>query len=138
MTFSNQKLIEQLFQYQHSQTGWDSDSQRRPLVESCRVQQGPIEISEQDLENTITAHVTPLDDYGKLGTTTKVDLNILDGREVSFHHQLPLSARRAFVSVDDEYLGSWEAIVDLSWCRFNRRGYYTSGGRFAVPATQTA
>lgn len=138
MTFSEPNTFEQYLHQLQPKTKTSVESRRESMEHRCRVQQGTVEMSKADLENTIPAHVTPLDDRGQLGSPTRVELSISDGRDVSFHHQLPLSTRRAFVSVEDEHLGSWEAMVDLSWCRFNRRGYYTSGGRFAEPAMKTA
>ena len=138
MTFSKQNSLQLYLQSHDPNVEQKRGKDRESMERLGCVQQGTVEISEQDLEKTISAHVTPMNDRGQLGAPTKVELNIDAGRDVSFHHQLPLSARRAFVSVEDEHLGSWEAIVDLSWCRFNRRGYYTSGGRFAEPAERSA
>ena len=136
MTFSN---CDWLTQYASAP---QNDQQRRssPLekLAACSIQQGVVELDRQELKKTIPALVTPMDERGRLGPSTSVDLKLHSDRDLSFHHQLPLSARRAFVSVEDEHLGSWEAIVNLNWCRFNRMGYYTSGGRFAEPAARTA
>ena len=101
----------------------------------CAVQQG---IVEPSASLGIAARIVPFDDQGLPGPEALVELNSYDRRGVSFHHQLPLSARRALISVDDEDFGSLEAEVNLSWCRFNRMGHYTSGGRFVQPAGRIA
>lgn len=106
--------------------------------QACAVQQGTIDMANQESSEPVAAHITPLDDRGQLGPSTRVEVNTMDGRDISFHHHLPLSTRRAFVSVEDDILGSWEALVDLSWCRFNRMGHYTSGGRLVRPVHDTA
>ena len=86
----------------------------------------------------IAARITPLDDRGEPGPESLVQLSTCDKGGISFHHQLPLSARRALVSVEDADFGRLEAEVSLSWCRFNHMGHYTSGGRFVQPADKIA
>ena len=92
----------------------------------------------QDEHQTITAQLTPMNDQGQLGKSRPIEVSHFDGRDISFHHPLPLASRRAFVSIEDERLGSWEALVELGWCRFNRMGNYTSGGRFVRPSARSA
>jgi hypothetical protein len=84
------------------------------------------------------ARITPLDEWGRPGLVSLVRLSSCDRRGLSFEHPRPLSARRALVTVDDANLGRLEAEVQLSWCRFNRMGHYTSGGRFVQPAEKIA
>jgi len=103
--------------------------------DTCPVQQGVVEMSSS---YAVAARIVPLDDRGEPGPESQVELNSWDGRDISFHHQLPLSARRALISVEDEDFGRLEAEVSLSWCRFNRMGHYTSGGRFVQPAGRIA
>ena len=110
----------------------------RNAGQACGVQQGTVEVGELKQGQVVSAQITPLDDSGRLGNSTSVDVHSISGREIAFHHPLPLKTRHAFVSVHDEDVGSWEALVDLSWCRFNRMGHYTSGGRFVQPAARTA
>ena len=104
-------------------------------TDTCPVQQGVVDGSSS---YAVAARIVPLDDRGKPGPKSQVELNSWDGRDISFHHQLPLSARRALISVDDEDFGRLEAEVNLSWCRFNHMGHYTSGGRFVQPAGRIA
>ena len=99
------------------------------------VQQGVVEMSST---HVVAARIVPLDDSGEPGPESQVELSSCDGRGISFHHQLPLSTRRALISVEDEDFGRLEAEVSLSWCRFNRMGHYTSGGRFVQPTGRIA
>ena len=103
--------------------------------DTCPVQQGVVDGSSS---HAVAARIVLLDDRGEPGPESQVELNSWDGRDISFHHQLPLSARRALISVEDEDFGRLEAEVSLSWCRFNRMGHYTSGGRFVQPAGRIA
>jgi hypothetical protein len=109
---------------------------RRNLsADAFMVQQGTVEGS---CCKAVTARIVPFNDSGERGPESLVELSSCDGRGVSFHHQLPLSARRALISVEDEDFGNLEAEVSLSWCRFNRMGHYTSGGRFVQPTGRIA
>lgn len=54
----------------------------------------------------------------------------LSERGLGFFHQDPLPYRRMIVSLPSGN-GRWVAfLIDLSWCRFTRDGWYESGGRF--------
>jgi hypothetical protein len=104
-------------------------------ADSCTVQQGVVDGCSSP---AIAARIVPFDDAGEPGPESQVELSSCDHRGISFHHQLPLSARRALISVEDEDFGNLEAEVSLSWCRFNRMGHYTSGGRFVQPTGRIA
>lgn len=99
------------------------------------VQQGMV---DGDSSRGVAARIVPLDAEGEPGPESHVELNSCDNRGISFHHQLPLSARRALVSVEDADFGRLKAEVSLSWCRFNHMGHYTSGGRFVSPVGRIA
>ena len=50
-------------------------------------------------------------------------------RGLGFYHREPISHRRMIASLlshDDHWLAF---LIDLSWCRFNKHGWYDSGGR---------
>lgn len=49
---------------------------------------------------------------------------------LDFYHREPLPYRRMIISIEcDEEL--WiSLLMDLTWCRFNRHGWYDNGGRF--------
>ena len=72
----------------------------------------------------------PLDEQGRPGDAHSVEVSNVDGRSITFHHVSPLWSRRAMVELQGHREGRFAAEVDLSWCRFNRKGRYTSGGRF--------
>ena len=75
-------------------------------------------------------HLTPLD--ADVPTTESV---VVVGRHLSenglgFYHRDPLPYRRVIASLETPN-GQWFAfLVDLTWCRFSKGGWYESGGRF--------
>jgi hypothetical protein len=82
-------------------------------------------------------HLTPIgdDDATPLAEPIVVIGKHLSEGGLGFFHQHPLACRRALVSLE-EADGQWLGlIIDLTWCRFTRHGWYESGGRFvkAVP-----
>ena len=78
----------------------------------------------------VRARVTPLDAYGRPRDARDVRLRELNEWGVAFEHPAPLADRRALVCVESPRFGSIAAEVELSWCRYNEGGRYTSGGRF--------
>lgn len=63
------------------------------------------------------------------------DSIVVVGKNVSeeglgFYHQDPLPYRRAIIVLEDNAGRSVSLLIDLSWCRFTRQGWYDSGGRF--------
>jgi hypothetical protein len=82
-------------------------------------------------------HLTPVadDDCTPLAEPMVVIGKHLSEGGLGFFHQHPLACRRALVSLEQAD-GRWFGlIIDLTWCRFTRHGWYESGGRFlkAVP-----
>ena len=78
----------------------------------------------------IRARITPLDANGRPREAREVRLRELNEWGVAFEHPAPLADRRALVSVESPRFGAIAAEVELSWCRYNEGGKYTSGGRF--------
>ncbi len=77
-------------------------------------------------------HLTPVADDGitPQGETVVVVGKHLSERGVGFYHHKPLPHRRMIVSLEATG-GQWMGfLVDLSWCRFTKQGWYESGGRF--------
>jgi hypothetical protein len=80
-------------------------------------------------------HLVYLSPVGPDGNTPAGDPIVVIGKHLSegglgFFHQHPLACRRAIVSLemaDGQWLG---LMIDLTWCRFTRHGWYESGGRF--------
>jgi hypothetical protein len=81
-------------------------------------------------------HLTPV---GPDGITPEGETIVVAGRDLSehgvgFYHQTPLPFRRVIASVECGR-GNWIGfLVDLSWCRFTRGGWYESGGRLVQSA----
>ena len=77
-------------------------------------------------------HLTPVaeDGISPEGKTLVVVGKHLSERGLGFYHPRPLPYRRMIVSLesgDGECLGF---LIDVSWCRFTKQGWYESGGRF--------
>jgi len=77
-------------------------------------------------------NLTPV---GEDGATPCGESVVVVGKHVSerglgFYHPKPLPYRRMIASLEGPR-GDWFGfLVDLSWCRFTRHGWYESGGRF--------
>jgi len=77
-------------------------------------------------------HLTPVgeDDLTPCGDTVVVVGKHLSERGLGFYHPKPLPFRRVIASLEAAE-GEWIGfLLDLSWCRFTRQGWYESGGRF--------
>ncbi len=80
-------------------------------------------------------HLTPV---GKDGVTPEGESLVVVGKHLSerglgFYHTKPLPYRRMIVSLQATG-GEWVGfLIDLSWCRFTKQGWYESGGRFLEP-----
>jgi hypothetical protein len=75
-------------------------------------------------------HLTPVDADGSLleGETVVVVGKHLSERGLGFYHPKPLPYRRVIASLESN--GRWLGfLLDLTWCRFTRQGWYESGGR---------
>ena len=76
-------------------------------------------------------HLTPIEADGgvNIDDTVVVVGKHLSERGLGFYHQQPLPNRRMIVSLETG--GAWLGfLIDLSWCRFTKQGWYESGGRF--------
>ena len=62
----------------------------------------------------------------------------LSERGLGFFHPHPLPYRRAIVTLEDCQGRTVSLLIDLSWCRFMRLGWYESGGRFLQIVTTLA
>lgn len=77
-------------------------------------------------------HLTPVDENGEASSNETI---VVVGKHISerglgFFHPAPLAYRNMIASVegaDGQWLGF---LIDLSWCRFTKQGWYESGGRF--------
>ncbi len=79
--------------------------------------------------------ITPLNDERQpdYDDATIVAGKNLSRRGISFYHERPISHRRAWIELVQPGLGTFVAEVDITWCRFNKPGWYESGGRLVRP-----
>ena len=54
----------------------------------------------------------------------------LSEQGLGFFHQEPMPHRFVVVSIDVPGDAPTRLLLDVSWCRFTRHGWYESGGRF--------
>ena len=83
-------------------------------------------------------HMTPVDRNGQplLGETFVVVGKHLSSHGADFYFARPLEWTRVIASFPLRD-GKWIAFVmELTWCRFSRHGWYDNGGRF-VAATES-
>jgi hypothetical protein len=82
--------------------------------------------------------LTPVDDQSLAprGEPLVVVGKHLSERGLGFYHPKPLPYRRMIACLEAADGRLVRLLVDLTWCRFSRQGWYESGGRFlqAVPA----
>ncbi len=77
-------------------------------------------------------HLTPV---GEDGTSPEGETFVVVGKHLSergmgFYHPKPLPHRRMIASLETQG-GQWIGfLIDLTWCRFTKQGWYESGGRF--------
>ncbi len=94
------------------------------------------DLSERRRENRYPVpylvHLTSVADDG---TTPQAETIVVVGKHLSerglgFYHPQPLPHRRMIVSLESG-TGQWLGfLIDLTWCRFTKQGWYESGGRF--------
>ncbi len=82
-------------------------------------------------------YLTPVARDGKTpeGKTLVVVGKHLSEHGLDFYHREPLPYRRVIASLACGS-GAWVGLLmDLSWCRFCRHGWYDNGGRFLQAVT---
>lgn len=87
--------------------------------------------TEQRYPFACLALVTPLEDDSvtPAGSPIVVATKNISESGVSFYHPSTLPYRRVVLKFDRNDQSSISFLVDLSWCRFTRQGWYESGGR---------
>ncbi len=77
-------------------------------------------------------HLTPVgaDGIKPQGETVVVVGKQISERGFDFYHPTPLPYRRMIVSLETACGMRTSLLIDLTWCRFTRHGWYESGGRF--------
>jgi hypothetical protein len=84
-------------------------------------------------------HLVTLIPVAPDGTHLTDETTVVVGKQLSvgglnFYHREPIPHRRAIVVL--EAGGNRAALLmDLTWCRFTRRGWYENGGRFLQAVT---
>jgi hypothetical protein len=88
-------------------------------------------------------YLTPLaeDGVSPCGESVAVVGKTLSERGLGFFYQQPITHRRMIASLETSQQ-SWAGfLIDITWCRFSRYGWYESGGRFiqavASPITRS-
>ena len=77
-------------------------------------------------------YLTPVD---KAGAILLDETVVALGKHISelgfdFYHREPLPFRRVIVSFEVSPNRFSSMLLDLTWCRFGRHGWYDNGGRF--------
>lgn len=77
-------------------------------------------------------HLTPIGDDGRTpsGSGMVVVGKHLSEKGLGFYHPQPLPYRRMIASFESVAGRPTAFLIDLSWCRFTRQGWYESGGKF--------
>lgn len=94
---------------------------------------------EQRYPYPFLIHLTPVaaDGVSPEGEPVVVVGKHLSERGLGFYHPKPLPYRYMIASLEANGGERTAFLIDLSWCRFTRQGWYESGGRFlrtvAVP-----
>jgi hypothetical protein len=87
---------------------------------------------EQRYPYPYLVHLTPVgaDGVTAIGEPLVVVGKHLSERGLGFYHPRPIAYRRVIASLESAGGQRLSFLVDLSWCRFIRQGWYESGGRF--------
>lgn len=80
-------------------------------------------------------HLLYLTPVGEDGITPQGDSVVVVGKTLSerglgFYYQQPICHRRMIASLETSDLRWTGLLIDVTWCRFTRYGWYDSGGRF--------
>jgi hypothetical protein len=94
------------------------------------------DLTERRRENRYPfPYLVQLTPVGADGVTPQGETVVVVGKHLSqrglgFYHPKPLPYRRMVASLETGH-GRWARfLIDLSWCRFIKQGWYESGGRF--------
>ena len=76
--------------------------------------------------------LTPVGDDGITpeGPSVVVVGKHLSEHGLGFYHPAPLPYRRMIASLEGAGGARLAFLIDVTWCRFKRQGWYESGGRF--------
>jgi hypothetical protein len=136
---------------------WATEEEVNPLLEQALVAEDDVQSQVLALLGTLQPNVqllerrhdarypfprllelTPVgaDGISPCGESVVVVGKHLSPRGLGFYHQQPLPYRRMIVSLESGNGHYFAFLIDLNWCRFTKKGWYESGGRFlqAVPS----
>lgn len=112
-----------------------------PYLSDC-LQSDFLHETDPNIENLpgilLRARLTPLDTHNQPMKPLTVVVTAIDEHAIVFNHFVPLSARQAIVTFEKQGMSTYSVEVELTWCRFDQRHRYTSGGRFVMPLGRTA
>jgi hypothetical protein len=80
-------------------------------------------------------HLVSITPVGADGSVLSEQELVVAGKHISegglgFFHPNPLSFRKVVCVLQDAEEKPLRLLMDLSWCRFTKQGWYESGGRF--------
>ncbi|MFI4875835.1 MAG: hypothetical protein ACIALR_10875 [Blastopirellula sp. JB062] len=77
-------------------------------------------------------YLTPVNREGLplIDQTVVVVGKTLTERGLDFYHQQPIPHRRVIVTMETATGYAASFLMDLTWCRFTKHGWYDNGGRF--------
>ncbi len=124
----------------------DDDAVRRHVCLALASTQAPRPAAERRRDHRhlypYPVFVTPVDDSGAVlvDETIAVIGRHLAERGIDFYYHQAITHRRVVVSLSGDYDQWLGLLTDLTWCRFNRHGWYENGGRFrrVVPSPVAA
>jgi hypothetical protein len=119
-----------------------SNGRHKRIVASVESALAAIEPFQRPLERRREArypypypiHLTP---YGAGGRPDVDRTFVVIGKHlaphgIDFYFSQPLADRRVVASLDCGHEGWIGLVVELTWCRFSRHGWYDNGGRFVA------
>ncbi len=116
-------------------------SDMAPYLSDCLQSdfQDDIESKIENLpEILLRAKLTPLDAQNRPMTPITVVVTAIDEHTIVFNHFVSLTARQAIVTFEKQGMSTYSVELELTWCHFDQRHRYTSGGRFVMPLGRTA
>lgn len=80
-------------------------------------------------------YVMQLEPVGRNGDPCADETVVVVGKHLSrcgldFYHREPLPHRRMILTIEQASGQCTRLLMELTWCRFIRQGWYASGGRF--------
>ena len=109
-----------------------NDRLRRAMCHNARDRRYTDRRHNRRLAYPYPIHLTPvgIDDSTPQGETIIVVGKHLSECGLDFYHNQPLPYRRMIASLRQGETDWMGLLVDLTWCRFTRHGWYENGGRF--------